>query len=93
MDLLVAVCKKAVEEGVMMIKRVKGSHGMIYVPKKKYAVIYGTSVYYPHQDDYTWTREFDTKKKASVFLKKVNKRKNIDFSDFVSRKKQLEKVV
>lgn len=77
----------------MPIKRIRGKYGKIYVPRKKYGVIYGTSVYYPHQDEYTWTKEFDTKEKAMAFLKKVNKRKLIDFTDIVSRKKQLEKVI
>ena len=48
---------------------------------KKYLVSYGQSVYYKEQDAKTKRKKFNTKKDALMFLKKVNKRKNVDFSD------------
>jgi hypothetical protein len=49
--------------------------------KHKYRVSYGQSVYYKNQDEATKHRTFNTKKEAYDFLARVNKRKDVDFSD------------
>jgi hypothetical protein len=77
----------------MAIKRERG----LFIPTKKYAVLYGQSVYYPYQDEYTWSKEFDTKKEARGFIQLLSKRQRgsetkYDFVDFVEKDKQLQRL-
>ena len=72
-----------------MKKILRDASGKV-VTTKKYAIIYGNSVYYPYQDDYTFVKEFNDKKKAGAFLKKANKK--YDFTEWVSKNKLKEVV-
>jgi hypothetical protein len=48
--------------------------------KHKYTILWGKSVYYPHQDKATHRKGFDNKAEAEAFLKKKNKSKSADFT-------------
>jgi hypothetical protein len=50
---------------------------------KCYIISYGRSVHYPHQAEFTKRKLFEKKAKAEAFLKKLEKRKDIDFSDAI----------
>jgi len=54
--------------------------------KGKYTVFWGQSVYYPHQDEHTFSKGFDNKGQAEAFLKAKNKSKSVDFTDVAIRK-------
>lgn len=58
------------------------------ITTSKYTVVWGESVYYPHQDKHTWKKGFSNKVKALQFLRKKNKSKAVDFTDVIIKKKK-----